>query len=92
MNLTSFIRPIFTHRLHELDLYKTEAEVLQRGVLKSLLGKAAGTEWGRAHGYAKDLCYEAFARQTPLNTYEELKGYIDRMRHGEKDVLWPGRV
>ncbi len=92
MNLTSFIRPIFTHRLHELDLYKSEAEVLQRGVLKSLLGKAAGTEWGRAHGYAKDLCYEAFARQTPLNTYEELKGYIDRMRHGEKDVLWPGRV
>ena len=92
MNLTSFIRPIFTHRLHELDLYQTEAEVLQRGVLKSLLGKAAGTEWGRAHGYAKDLCYEAFARQTPLNTYEELKGYIDRMRHGEEDVLWPGRV
>ena len=92
MNLTSFIRPIFSHRLHELDLYKTEAEVLQRGVLKSLLGKAAGTEWGRAHGYAKDLCYEAFARQTPLNTYEELKGYIDRMRHGEEDVLWRGRV
>ena len=92
MNLTSFIRPIFTPRLHELDLYKSEAETLQRGVLKSLLGKAAGTEWGRAHGYAKDLCYEAFARQTPLNTYEELKGYIDRMRHGEKDVLWPGRV
>ena len=27
-----------------------------------------------------------------LNDYEELKGYIDRMRHGEKDVLWPGRV
>ena len=92
MNLTSFIRPIFSPRLHELDLYKSEAETLQRGVLKSLLGKAAGTEWGRAHGYAKDLCYEAFARQTPLNTYEELKGYIDRMRHGEKDVLWPGRV
>ena len=92
MNLTSFIRPIFTPRLHQLDLYRTEAEVLQRGVLKSLLGKAVGTEWGRAHGYAKDLCYEAFARQTPLNTYEELKGYIDRMRHGENDVLWPGRV
>ena len=92
MNLTSFIRPIFSPRLHELDLYKSEAETLQRGVLKSLLGKAAGTEWGRAHGYAKDLCYEAFARQTPLNSYEELKGYIDRMRHGEEDVLWPGRV
>ena len=28
----------------------------------------------------------------PLNSYEELKGYIDQMRHGESDVLWPGRV
>ena len=28
----------------------------------------------------------------PVNTYEELKGDIDRMRHGEKDILWPGRV
>ena len=92
MNLTSFIRPIFTPRRYELDHYVTEAEVLQRGVLKRLLGKAAQTEWGRAHGFSKDLCYEDFARQTPLNTYEELKGFIDRMRHGESDVLWPGKV
>lgn len=92
MSLTSIIRPIFTPRRHELDLYSTEAETLQRGVLKRLLGKAAQTEWGKAHGFSKELGYEDFVRQTPLNTYEELKGYIDRMRHGERDVLWPGRV
>ena len=92
MSLTNIIRPIFTPRLRKLDLYQTEAEALQRGVLKRLLGKAAETEWGRAYGFSKNLSYEDFARQTPLNTYEELKGYIDRMRHGEKDVLWPGRV
>ena len=92
MSLTNIIRPIFTPRLRKLDLYQTEAEALQRGVLKRLLGKAAQTEWGRAYGYDKCLNYEDFAIQTPLNTYEELKGYIDRMRHGEKDVLWPGKV
>ena len=27
-----------------------------------------------------------------MNTYEELKGDIDRMRQGEADILWPGRV
>ena len=92
MSLTKIIRPVFAHRLHKLDLYASEAEALQRGVLRRLLGKACDTEWGRAHGYTKSLSYEDFARQTPLNTYEELKGHIDRMRHGEKDVLWPGRV
>ena len=28
----------------------------------------------------------------PINTYEELKSDIDRMRHGEPNVLWPGVV
>ena len=92
MSLTNIIRPIFTPRRHKLDFYVTEAEALQRKVLKRLLDKASQTEWGRTHGYRKDLSYEDFARQTPLNTYEELKGFIDRMRHGESDVLWPGRV
>ena len=92
MNITSIIRPIFTPRCHELDLYQAEAETLQRNVLSRLLGKAVHTQWGTAHGYRKDLSYEDFARQTPLSTYEELKGFIDRMRHGEEDVLWPGRV
>ncbi len=92
MNLTTIIRPVFTPRRRQLDLYVNEAEALQRAVLRRLLDKAAQTEWGKAHGYGKELSYEDFAKQTPLNTYEELKGFIDRMRHGEKDVLWPGRV
>ena len=92
MKLTNIIRPIFTPRCRELDHYANAAEALQRNVLKRLLDKASRTEWGRAHGYSKGLSYEDFARQTPLSTYEELKGFIDRMRHGESDVLWPGRV
>ena len=36
--------------------------------------------------------YEQFAKNVPINTYEELKADIDRMRHGESDVLWPGQV
>lgn len=92
MSLTKFIRPILSTRLHKLDAYTSKAEILQRNVLRQLLSKSCSTEWGSAHGYTKDLSYENFVRQTPLNTYEELKGFIDRMRHGEKDVLWPGRV
>ena len=92
MSLTNFIRPILSLRLHKLDSYVTNAEILQRNVLRQLLSKSSSTEWVSTHGYKTDLCYEDFARQTPLNTYEELKGFIDRMRHGEKDVLWPGRV
>ena len=92
MNLTTLIRPVFSQRCRKLDLYATQAEALQRAVLKRLTAKASDTEWGRAYGYGSCLTYEDFARKTPLNTYEDLKALIDRMRRGKRDVLWPGRV
>lgn len=92
MNLTNIIRPIFSPRLRELDCYATQAQQLQFNVLKRLLSKASDTQWGHQHGYSNTLSYEKFAQQTPVNTYEDLKGYIDEMRQGKADLLWPGKV
>ena len=61
-------------------------------VLQRLTSKAKNTEWGRTHGFADNMGYVAFAASSPVNTYEELKDSIDRMRQGEEDVLWPGAV
>ena len=92
MNLTNIIRPIFSSRLRELDSYATQAQQLQLSVLKRLLCKASDTKWGHQHAYSSTLSYERFAQQTPVNTYEDLKGFIDEMRQGKTDLLWPGRV
>ena len=61
-------------------------------VLKRLTSKAENTEWGREHGFASLSTYEDFAASSPVNTYEDLKQAIDRMRQGERDILWPGQV
>ena len=61
-------------------------------VLKRLISKAENTEWGREHGFASLSTYEDFAASSPVNTYEDLKQAIDRMRQGERDILWPGQV
>ena len=61
-------------------------------VLKRLTTKAKHTEWGQEHGFAALHSYENFASSSPVNTYEDLKQAIDRMRQGEKDILWPGQV
>ncbi len=34
--------------------------------------------------------YEAFRDQVPVRDYEALKPYVERIKQGEKDVLWPG--
>ena len=91
MNLTPLMKPVFNHRVKKIAKYATEAENIQRSVLKRLLGCAAGTEWGIRHNYSSIGSYEQFAKAVGVQDYETLKGYIDRMRHGEKDVLWKGR-
>ena len=92
MSLTNIIRPFFNGRLKALDKYGNQARELQLGVLHRLLGIASDTEWGHSHHYSAGMGYEDFARKTPANTYEDLKGLIDRMRQGERDLLWRGQV
>lgn len=92
MNKTSLIRKLFVPRQRQLEQYATDAEFLQRKALIRLLKQGKKTKWGKLHGYNKVLSYEQFAQSSSVNSYEDLKDYIDRMRHGERDVLWPGLV
>ena len=79
-------------RQKALERYQGEAIDMQRDVLRRLMERGGASEYGRNHLLGNTLSYEDFARNVPVNTYEELKQDIDRMRHGEADVLWPGTV
>lgn len=91
MNSTKVIGKLFTSRQKATDLYATQAEAIQERVFQKLIQTAAPTEWGKKYDYARIRNYTDFQR-VPIQTYEEIKGYVDRMRHGEADVLWPGKV
>ena len=92
MSLTQFIGKLFVPRQHILERYQNEGEILQRAVLEHLVETAKDTEYGRNHAFTAVKGYDDFVSHVPVNTYEELKGDIDRMRQGETDILWPGRV
>lgn len=92
MNTTRLIGKLFAPRQKALDAYATRAVALQDAVLRRLLSEAASTEWGRAHQYAGIRSYEDYRRLVPVQTYDDVKPYIERMRHGESDVLWKGQV
>ena len=92
MSLTGIARNFFKSRWKELERYDTQGEQMQREVLARLTERAKNTEYGRKHIFETIRSYEDFVRNIPVNTYEELKNDIDRMRQGESDVLWPGRV
>lgn len=91
MNFTPITKPVLKHRVKQIAKYATNAEQIQRDVLKHLVKTASGTEWGIKHAFSSIRDYEQFAKSVAVQDYESLKAYIDRMRHGEKDVLWKGR-
>lgn len=90
MNLTPLLKPVFKSRVKKIARYATDAEAIQRSVLKRLVEGAEKTEWGIKHNYSAIAGYEQFAKNVGVQDYETLKGYIDRMRRGEKNVLWKG--
>jgi len=92
MSLTSIVRNVFLLRQKELQRYDNEGKQLQQEVLQYLVKRGTDTQYGRSHMFTTIKGYEQFAQHVPLNDYESLKVSIDRMRHGERDVLWPGQV
>ncbi len=92
MNKTQYIGKLFVGRQKAIEQYEKNSAELQAKTLHHLLTRAHYTEWGRKHQYSDSTSYTQFCQNTPVNTYEELKGFIDRMRRGESDVLWPGTV
>ena len=93
MNTTQVLNNLyFKTRQRAIARYTSHAEEIQRRILKKLIHTARKTEWGKDHGYDSMETYEEFIGKVPVNTYEELKGFIQRMREGEANVLWRGRV
>ena len=66
----------------------------QARLLRDLLRRAAGTEWGRRYGFAEvaraDDVVTAYQQRVPLHDYDDLRDDALRMRRGAEDVTWPG--
>lgn len=92
MNLTKIAGNFFLPRQGELERHYTNPEALQQKVFNYLIDRGQHSDFGRNHLMGAVRSYEDFVKNVPISTYEELKGDIDRMRHGEPDVLWPGLV
>ncbi|NBC81953.1 MAG: hypothetical protein GVY19_01095 [Bacteroidetes bacterium] len=90
--LTSIVNWLNTKRIYQIDLLrKYPFEVQQEGLFK-LIDAAKNTEWGRNYGYDEMRNIADFQQRVPLQTYDDVKLYVERLRKGEKDVLWPGEI
>ena len=92
MNITKIISKTFDSRLKQIDLYASEASEIQHRVLNRLVQQASQTEWGKKYDYSSIRSYEDFRKRLPIQTYEEIKPYVERLRAGEQNLLWPSEI
>ncbi len=83
---------IYKLRYQRLRQIMAHPHQTQRRVFEQLIHAGRQTEWGRRFGYADIKRPSDFAQRVPVQRYEDLKPWIDRMMMGERDVLWPGVV
>jgi hypothetical protein len=63
----------------------------QAAVFANLVQKGGGTQFGTEHKLAQVSNHAEFAEAIPLRDYEGFLPYIERIKQGQHDVLWPGR-
>ncbi len=62
-------------------------EQVQLAMLAKILQAQAGTGYGRDHGFRAIHSLADFRRQVPINPYENLLPYIQRVMKGDTDAL-----
>lgn len=90
--IPSLVNWLNNKRLNQIELFKKYPEETQLKILKGLLARASETEWGRKHEYSSIASIREYQNRVPVQTYEEIIPYIERLRNGERNVLWPGEV
>lgn len=77
-------------RLSQIDLFRKAPMEVQESVFFSLIEQARDTEWGMEHGFTDIRSIHQFQERVPVQGYEGFEPYVERLKKGEKDVLWPG--
>jgi hypothetical protein len=79
-------------RIHQIELFMKYPNEVQEEWFEQLITRAENTEWGKKHHYKSITNLNEFKERVPIQTYDTLKPYIERMLQGEQNVLWPSEI
>ena len=68
--------------------FKKNAIEDQRKLLLSLVKTAEKTLFGREHQFENITTIQEFQNQVKVSDYEDLKSYIEKVKKGQRNILW----
>ena len=92
----ALVNSIFTwimkKRMHQIELFIKYPHDVQEEWFQTLISSAQHTEWGKEYDYSSIFTQKQYKERIPLQNYDTLKPYIERMLKGEHNVLWPSEI
>jgi len=79
-------------RIHQIELFMKYPIEVQDEWFKRLISSGKTTEWGKLYDYKSINSYSEYSRRIPVSSYDDLKPFIDRLRKGEQNILWPEEI
>ncbi|NCC73531.1 MAG: GH3 auxin-responsive promoter family protein [Sphingobacteriia bacterium] len=90
--LNSLFTWLIKKRIHQIELFIKYPIDVQEEWFRKLVSTAKNTEWGKKYDYASINTIEDYKNRVPVNDYNTLKPFIDRLRKGDQNLLWPSEI
>lgn len=76
-------------RAHQIELFLKYPIEVQNEWFEELITTAKNTEFGRKYKFNSFNTIEHFKETVPVHDYADLKPYVDRLKKGEQNLIWP---
>jgi hypothetical protein len=84
-------KPFAAYIAKETKIWSSNPDLYQLKTFQSLIDGAKNTLFGKDHGFEGIKSHEDFKKQVPVRDYEALKPYVEKVLHGEENILWRGK-
>ena len=86
-----FAKPFASIIYKKIQKSKANAIEDQLIIFKQIIQKASKTSFGKEHQFNQIKDYNDFKNLVPIRDYEELKPFIEQIKQGKQNILWPGK-
>lgn len=88
----SILSWVMKKRNHQIELFMKYPDEVQEELLHNLILEARYTQWGKTYDYRSIASTRGFKERVPVQNYDTLKPYIERVMQGEQNLIWPSEI
>ncbi|MBK6815728.1 MAG: GH3 auxin-responsive promoter family protein [Chitinophagales bacterium] len=88
---SSLARPFASYVASKIKSAHTKPIEHQKKIMLQLIAQAKDTAFGNANNFESVKTYSDFKQAVPIADYEALKPWIEKIKQGEQNILWPGK-